>query len=353
MNITDSKHFSTLQGSRPLSLVAQVMAITHHVQRETLGTLTTDKGYRKLSLNFARYVSALAEGDIPPGELAEKLAVSKQACSKTLRELESLGLITRRSNPQDGRSSLVSLTDHGRQLVRDGTAANVRIQQKFASAIGSGSLAQLVDELETVCRGLDIALPSFDALVSAQGHSPSRLNVLLYSLNNYCYQHLIDDLAAKGFKALKSNYSQVLGLIGPDGGRIQTIASLAGVSKQAIAALAAELEQLGYIRRETDPGDRRQVVLWLSESGERLLDASATSVERLLAAIEGTLDEKAGDHLQQAIGVLYQQADHQDQAVNIEPGELETLCRQLVEQLGARGARALAQHLWASTREVA
>ncbi len=357
MNTVNDISFSTLRIAQPLSMVGQVMAITHHVQRETLGALTADNRYKKLSLNFSRYVSSLAEGCMSPGELATKLTVSKQACSKTLRELESLGLIERRSNPQDGRSSLVCLTEQGLQLVQDGIAANDRIQREFAAAIGSDGLAQLVDELETVCRGLAIAIPRFDALQAADNDSdsyaPSRLNVLLFSLNNYCYQFLIDDLDEKGFSSLKTNYSQVLGLIGTEGGRIQTIASLVGVSKQAIAALATELEQLGYLFREPDPRDRRQVVLCLSPLGQRLLDESAVSIERLTAAIDETLGGEPSRHFHDRLATLCQQIASRYDSGLIQPGEIENLCQQLVQRLGSQGARALAQQLLVSTKEVA
>jgi DNA-binding MarR family transcriptional regulator len=47
--------------------------------------------------------------------LAETLVVDKGQLSRTVRELSDLGLIARTPDPNDGRSSLLTATDHGRQ----------------------------------------------------------------------------------------------------------------------------------------------------------------------------------------------------------------------------------------------
>jgi DNA-binding MarR family transcriptional regulator len=47
--------------------------------------------------------------------LADHLLLDKGQLSRTVRELEALGLITRSPDPADGRSSLLSPTDYGRE----------------------------------------------------------------------------------------------------------------------------------------------------------------------------------------------------------------------------------------------
>lgn len=47
-------------------------------------------------------------------ELAAYFGVGKATMSRQLRALESLGLVTRRPDPVDGRASLVELTEEGR-----------------------------------------------------------------------------------------------------------------------------------------------------------------------------------------------------------------------------------------------
>ncbi len=331
-------------------LTAHLMAITHFLRKNTLDRLTESGRYRKLNLVYQGYISLLAEQDYSPGELAAKLGVSKQACSNTIRELTKLGLVQRRVNPQDSRSSLLSLTPEGLQLLHDGTAVTADIQQQFADTLGRDRLERFIDILEILRRELAIEIPSYRALEPDAGtHGPTRLNLLLTHLNDFFYQSLIDSLTAKGFEGLKPSFGQVLSLIVPDGGRIQDISSVIGVSKQAIAVTASELEQLGYIVRETDPADKRQVILRLSPQGERLLAASTTSVRNLEVSIEAALGEVDYRLLEEIVGELHLLVTGGD-GRSLSRSGIKQLSRHLLEELGATDARVLARQLLAMTR---
>ncbi|MEM8708475.1 MAG: MarR family transcriptional regulator [Actinomycetota bacterium] len=50
------------------------------------------------------------------GELSSSLVQTTGGTTKTIRRLEERGLVTRVSDPADGRRSLIELTEHGRQL---------------------------------------------------------------------------------------------------------------------------------------------------------------------------------------------------------------------------------------------
>lgn len=52
-------------------------------------------------------------GSVTSSALAERMLVDKGQLSRTVRDLEDLGLIRRSPDPNDGRSSLLSLTLHG------------------------------------------------------------------------------------------------------------------------------------------------------------------------------------------------------------------------------------------------
>lgn len=52
-------------------------------------------------------------GSVTSSMLAERMLVDKGQLSRMVRELEDLGLIHRSPDPNDGRSSLLSLTPHG------------------------------------------------------------------------------------------------------------------------------------------------------------------------------------------------------------------------------------------------
>jgi DNA-binding MarR family transcriptional regulator len=74
-------------------------------------------------------------GPATAAALARREGISPQGMGLTLGALEERGLIERRADPEDGRRVLVSLSEQGRQSLRD--KRNVRTQQ-IAKALSSG-----------------------------------------------------------------------------------------------------------------------------------------------------------------------------------------------------------------------
>ena len=351
---TYNANLSEFQWIHSPRLIGQLMAVTYFIQRKAMDKLTGSSGYPTLSLAYEGYIALMADRDRSPGELAAQLGISKQACSKTIGEMEKLGLIERRRNPQDSRSSLLTLTTKGHQLIDDGINAATEIQQQFADILGADALEKLIEVLEKTCRSLAIEIPSYrvETPVSgtAEGRRPARLILLLPKLSEYLYQALITALGERGFKGLKTSFSQVLSLIIPDGGRIQTIAAVVGVSKQAIAAIAAELEQLGYIVRDSDPNDKRQVILRLSALGAQLMNGSEASVRALETSIKNIVGDEDYRHLEAAVATLYFQALYHHNTPSVLPKRIRQLSEDLLAELGVAGVRALAQQLMTITR---
>ena len=78
------------------------------------------------------------DGAQPTGLLARGEGVRPQSMSQTITELEALGFVSRGADATDGRRSLVSLTEAGREALREDRARR------------EGYLAELIDQkLET------------------------------------------------------------------------------------------------------------------------------------------------------------------------------------------------------------
>ena len=56
------------------------------------------------------------EKGTPSTSLGPQMGMEATSLSRTLRTMEDKGLITRRKNPEDGRSVLIHLTDFGREM---------------------------------------------------------------------------------------------------------------------------------------------------------------------------------------------------------------------------------------------
>ena len=72
-------------------------------------------------------------GSIRMSRLAQLEEVSRPAITKTVAQLEALGLAVREPDDEDGRVSLISPTFKGKQLFQDG---HVRRTAPLAAAIG-------------------------------------------------------------------------------------------------------------------------------------------------------------------------------------------------------------------------
>jgi DNA-binding MarR family transcriptional regulator len=85
---------------------------------------------------------------------------------------------------------------------------------------------------------------------------------------------LFEALAARGF-AVRPAHVPVFAGLDPAGTNISTLASRAGISRQAMSALVRDVEAAGYVRTAPDPADRRALVVELTDAGAEFCDAAA------------------------------------------------------------------------------
>jgi DNA-binding MarR family transcriptional regulator len=69
-----------------------------------------------MRLPWGFVIRALHAQPLPLARLAELLDVTKQAAQQTVDDMEEAGLLSRSSDPGDGRRKLVGLTDEGRRV---------------------------------------------------------------------------------------------------------------------------------------------------------------------------------------------------------------------------------------------
>lgn len=94
--------------------------------------------------------SALARldrgGPTTSGAMARLEQISPQSMGATLGGLEARGLVERQPDPRDGRRAVISITDQGRQVLRDRRDQST---QRLAHALGAGFTAPELDQLMT------------------------------------------------------------------------------------------------------------------------------------------------------------------------------------------------------------
>ena len=147
---------------------------------------------------------------------------------------------------------------------------------------------------------------------------------------------------------MKPSFAAVLSAIGPGGGRIQHMADNQAVSKQAISAIASELEKLGYLERRPDPRDARQLILLFSPSGCRLIEDSVSALDELEQEFTGHLGQEGFAEMTDVLSRIYKALHLEAEVFGGEDSDdIAVLARQLVKRLGDDSARALAQFILA------
>lgn len=86
-------------------------------------------------------------GPTTPGALARVEQISPQSMGATLAALETRGLVERCADPEDGRRVVISLSDAGRQAVRN--RRNARTEQ-LAQALSTGFTQAELEQLMAV-----------------------------------------------------------------------------------------------------------------------------------------------------------------------------------------------------------
>jgi len=105
------------------------MAVVTSIMRlQQIFLARADAVLRPFGLTFARYevlmlLSFARQGSLPLGKIGERLQVNAASVTNAVDRLEAGGLVTRRSNPDDGRGTLACLTEEGRRTAAEATDA--------------------------------------------------------------------------------------------------------------------------------------------------------------------------------------------------------------------------------------
>lgn len=98
----------------------------------------------ELSPSLARALSVLArDGDLRLSALADKLRIVPRSATEVVDDLERLGLVARRPDPDDRRAVLVALTTEGEHTSRAIQEAREAEGERFFEALDASERADL------------------------------------------------------------------------------------------------------------------------------------------------------------------------------------------------------------------
>ncbi|AEM81451.1 MarR family winged helix-turn-helix transcriptional regulator [Streptomyces violaceusniger] len=106
--------------------VPSMGAITSIMRAHQILLSQVDAVVRPYGLTFARYEALVLltfskSGELPMSKIGERLMVHPTSVTNTVDRLVKSGLVDKRPNPNDGRGTLASITDRGREVVESAT----------------------------------------------------------------------------------------------------------------------------------------------------------------------------------------------------------------------------------------
>ena len=105
--------------------VPSMAAITSIMRAHQILLAEVDAVVKPYGLTFARYEALVLltfskAGELPMSKIGERLMVHPTSVTNTVDRLVRSGLVDKRPNPNDGRGTLASITEKGREVVRGG-----------------------------------------------------------------------------------------------------------------------------------------------------------------------------------------------------------------------------------------
>ncbi len=145
----------TLEAAKRASTAQLLFKCARLVNERALATLPTDEDTpRPRPAHMSLFPHIALEGT-RPSELAKKLGVSKQAVGQLVGELEAMGIVERRPDPDDGRAKRVVFTERGLASILEGLAHLRRVEAELRAAIGEDAMASLREGLLALHDHLD------------------------------------------------------------------------------------------------------------------------------------------------------------------------------------------------------
>lgn len=117
--------------------IPAMVATTSIMRAQQIVQRAVDEALAPFALTFARYealvlISFSRAGALPLGKMGDRLMVHPASVTNAIDRLERQGLVERRRSATDRRTVLAAITEEGRQVVEEATAALAKIEYGMA-----------------------------------------------------------------------------------------------------------------------------------------------------------------------------------------------------------------------------
>jgi DNA-binding MarR family transcriptional regulator len=131
-----------------------MMAVTSVMRVQQIWLARLNEALEPFEMTFARYEALMLlylsrTGALPLGKIGARLQVHPTSVTNLIDGLEKLGYVERTPHPDDRRTTLAAITDHGREVADSATAA-LNATRFGTAPLRNGDLQSLTDVLGKV-----------------------------------------------------------------------------------------------------------------------------------------------------------------------------------------------------------
>lgn len=135
--------------------IGQLLVRLLRLFRDDLAEPAADSGYPDIREVHYQIFGNIRTGGIRLTELAARAQLSLAAASELVNDLATLGYLTRRPDPVDGRAKLIDLTPRGVGLLAAAGERVTDIERRWGAAVGEKNFASMCDTMQRLLDDLD------------------------------------------------------------------------------------------------------------------------------------------------------------------------------------------------------
>ena len=137
-------------------------------------------------------------------------------------------------------------------------------------------------------------------------HRDSNLRRLLVAATRALNRHITAELHRRGYSDTRPGHAALLANPDFSGDSVTEIAERAQISKQAMARLAVELEEMGVISRRASGTDKRALTLSFTRRGKSLIQSTVAIVDRVERDLASEIGARSMATLKRSLAAIVQ-----------------------------------------------
>lgn len=220
-------------------------------------------------------------------DIAARAGMAKPSMLELVDKAIRLGLVERRPDPDDQRAKMVMFTSTGLRMLTSLRQGVSQADQRIATAMGADFVARMKERLTAYAAAVGGDQTAWTADSSWRTRNAGRA---LAAAARVFVRDVLRVVQENGFVMVTEADLRLFRHIDLDGTRQNEICARAGTTKQAIAKLLEKVEALGFVARQSDPGDGRAKIVNFTRAGLdflKYIEMGTEEAERRAAYVAG------------------------------------------------------------------